>query len=394
MKSVCCVVTVLCFAPVLYAGQLGTGRPWITEATPTGNLELNNDDYVGSFDDNPNHFNVNARTGFGAGNSQSIVSTERTIVTAPSGGSTEYAMTLGGRYSDSDASEGVNLDSVFRVQLGFGTGDNFVAARNLAPDLKFDATGEVNPPIEDVFAAVGQIPILKLIDHQSDTLVFQGSSRSGALSQINFARNELFRLPLDIPDLPDSLRDLYASSELLGLKPAEVPFTIRVQPVPPSAQAGDFDGDGELTLVDIKLLSWASSIGTNNPIYDVNGDGMVDQGDVFLWTYSQDYKNTWTGDANLDGEFDSGDFVQVFRAGKYEMDVDATWDEGDWNGDYRFDTEDFVAAFQANGYEIGPRALAAAVPEPSQFNLVWLLVLGLSVRAFPRGHRATCQRAL
>ena len=68
----------------------------------------------------------------------------------------------------------------------------------------------------------------------------------------------------------------------------------------------------------------------------------------------------WVGDTNLDGEFNSGDLVQVFVAGKYETGETATWGEGDWTGDQLFDSGDMVAAFVAGGYEQG--AKPAIVP--------------------------------
>ena len=72
------------------------------------------------------------------------------------------------------------------------------------------------------------------------------------------------------------------------------------------------------------------------------------------------------GDSNLDGEFNSSDFVTVFSAGEYEDELagNSTWATGDWNGDKDFNSSDFVAAFSDGGYEKGPRAVAA-VPEPS-----------------------------
>jgi hypothetical protein len=86
---------------------------------------------------------------------------KRVIATTASGGITEYAMSLGGGYGDDDARPGVNLDSVFQVQLGFGTGENFVRAIEVAPDLRFDRPNSVSPAMEDKFYLVGDIPILK-----------------------------------------------------------------------------------------------------------------------------------------------------------------------------------------------------------------------------------------
>ena len=85
-------------------------------------------------------------------------------------------------------------------------------------------------------------------------------------------------------------------------------------------------------------------------------------------------KGTWIGDANLDGEFNSGDFVDVFGSGKYETGELARWSEGDWNADEQFDSSDVIAAFQDGGYETGSRAAVAAVPEPSS---LLMLTLGL-----------------
>ena len=58
------------------------------------------------------------------------------------------------------------------------------------------------------------------------------------------------------------------------------------------------------------------------------------------------------GDSNLDGVFDSADFVQVFKAGKYEDRIrnNATWAEGDWNQDGDFDSGDLVYAFTHGKY--------------------------------------------
>ena len=51
---------------------------------------------------------------------------------------------------------------------------------------------------------------------------------------------------------------------------------------------------------------------------------------------------TSPGDANLDSVFDSGDLVEVFRAGEYRRPDrwQLHWSEGDWNCDGEFDTGD------------------------------------------------------
>ena len=85
----------------------------------------------------------------------------------------------------------------------------------------------------------------------------------------------------------------------------------------------------------------------------MNGDGGVSAEDHRSWV--KDLKHTWFGDADLNNEFNSNDFVRVFQAGKYEQGwldrwgniqgETAGWSEGDWNGDGVFDSNDFVTAF-------------------------------------------------
>ena len=50
--------------------------------------------------------------------------------------------------------------------------------------------------------------------------------------------------------------------------------------------------------------------------------------------------NTYFGDANLDGEFNSSDLVISLAAGTYEQDVDAGWLSGDFDGTGRFDSSE------------------------------------------------------
>ncbi|MDG2383169.1 MAG: PEP-CTERM sorting domain-containing protein [Pirellulaceae bacterium] len=139
---------------------------------------------------------------------------------------------------------------------------------------------------------------------------------------------------------------------------------------------GDFDGDGLLTAFDIDLLSEESRVGTNLIEFDLNADNLVNDDDRVIWV--EQLKNTYFGDSNLDGEFNSTDFVYVFQRGKYEDDApfNATWADGDWNGDGDFNSSDFVTAFQGGGFEIGPRA-PAAVPEPSS-SLLMLIAVAMS----------------
>jgi hypothetical protein len=147
------------------------------------------------------------------------------------------------------------------------------------------------------------------------------------------------------------------------------------------AFTGDFNASNGLDADDIDLLSAEIRSGDSNRAFDLNDDAIVDHEDRL--TLINNLLNTYLGDSNLDGEFNSTDFVQVFQAGQYEDDVtgNSTWATGDWNGDADFDSGDFVAAFQEGGYERGSRSDVVSVPEPSSvhialFGSIWLLYLG------------------
>jgi hypothetical protein len=140
---------------------------------------------------------------------------------------------------------------------------------------------------------------------------------------------------------------------------------------------GDLNGDGLKNVDDIDLQAiWLTDGTPDAAAADLNGDGRFDFED--RRHLIEVLCNTYLGDANLDDEFNSSDFVAVFQAQEYEDEVarNSTWAEGDWNGDLEFSSADFVVAFQGQGYENGPRP-AAAVPEPGTLTLV--IIAGLCV---------------
>ena len=139
----------------------------------------------------------------------------------------------------------------------------------------------------------------------------------------------------------------------------------------------DLNGDGDCNAADIDALTVATLAGNQDPKYDLDGNGTLNFDDRKVMV--DDLLYTYFGDANLDGQFNSADFVEVFSAGQYEDAVadNSGWATGDWNGDLDFDSNDFVTAFAAGGYEMGPRAAVSAVPEPSSMVLLGLALLGL-----------------
>lgn len=117
---------------------------------------------------------------------------------------------------------------------------------------------------------------------------------------------------------------------------------------------GDFNDDGLVDASDFVLLDAAITLNSYDPWLDVTFDGRLDHEDRVHWV--KNLFHSYIGDANLDGEFNSGDLIAVFQSGEYEDDLvgNSTWFTGDWNGDGEFDTSDFIAAFQDGGYEKGP----------------------------------------
>ena len=136
-----------------------------------------------------------------------------------------------------------------------------------------------------------------------------------------------------------------------------------------SGELGDFNGDGLFDANDLNELAAAIRAENMDGKYDVTGDGIVDNADHTAWVKT--VRNTWVGDSNLDGEFNSTDFVVVFTPALYETGNAAQWETGDWDGDGVFNSSDFVAAFVDGGYEKGPVPVVAnQIPEPSGLILV------------------------
>ena len=141
---------------------------------------------------------------------------------------------------------------------------------------------------------------------------------------------------------------------------------------------GDYNESGDLDAGDLDVH--AQFVKDGDLAGDLNEDGKTDFDDRLEWITT--LQKSWVGDSNFDGEFNSGDLVTVFRAGKYEGQVMAAYAEGDWDGNMEFDSSDLVAAFTAGGYEEGPLPATAAVPEPAAASL--LMLAGLSLLGLRR----------
>lgn len=109
--------------------------------------------------------------------------------------------------------------------------------------------------------------------------------------------------------------------------------------------SGDFNGDGILGLADVDLLVENIAIGPPQALFDISGDGNVNQTDLDLWLQLAGAANLPSGnpylkgDANLDGVVDGLDFVE-WNANKFTN--VAAWSAGDFTADGIVDGLDFV----------------------------------------------------
>ena len=145
---------------------------------------------------------------------------------------------------------------------------------------------------------------------------------------------------------------------------------------------GDLNNDWMLSAEDANILSIGIKASVFDSALDFNGDNLLDLADLDSWVH--DLKGTYVGDANLDGEFNRRDLIELLQAGTFGLDVEAGWAEGDWTGDGRFDRSDIVLALQDGGYGRGGLAAINAIPEPSCALLLLVGVIGILRLRQPR----------
>jgi hypothetical protein len=141
---------------------------------------------------------------------------------------------------------------------------------------------------------------------------------------------------------------------------------------------GDFNGDGFWNCADIDDLVMQIVEGTNNPAFDMNGDGLVDLRDITdegtgwlavggLNNPEQTGGNPFReGDADLSGAVDVSDF-NTWNANKFT--AVSRWCAGDFDATGVIDVSDFNIW---NGGKFTSSMSGASVPEPAGG---WLLLL-------------------
>ena len=148
---------------------------------------------------------------------------------------------------------------------------------------------------------------------------------------------------------------------------------------------------GAANVQTIDQLSSLLRSDTFDPRYDYDVNQTLDARDKELLVHR--VLDTSFGDANLDGVFNSTDFVQIFMAGEYRdaIAANSTWSTGDWTGDGEFDSDDLVLALTDGQYQAAAVGLIV-VPEPagiaSPLFIVFFAFGFARQRLLPRRHAA------
>jgi hypothetical protein len=141
------------------------------------------------------------------------------------------------------------------------------------------------------------------------------------------------------------------STDLFGSSPAS---WIALDPTPGVVDIievlfGDYTQNNELDKDDIDILNDAIRMGSQDTIYDINGDGSVNGEDRDAWIIMA---GTNPGDADLDGVVDTADYEEWLK--NLGDDVGERWRDGDFTGDEAVDETDF-AIWSANRFAVGIR---------------------------------------
>ncbi len=138
----------------------------------------------------------------------------------------------------------------------------------------------------------------------------------------------------------------------------------------------DFNADGFVNCDDIDQLTKAIASQSEQPWFDLTGDGDLDLDDRDAWLSAAGTENLTTGyllgDINLDGVVDGGDFL-IWNSNKFS--TSSHWCSGDVNADGVVDGGDFLI-WNSNKFQSSD---VASVPEPGTLVLV-LMSAALALR--------------
>ena len=131
-----------------------------------------------------------------------------------------------------------------------------------------------------------------------------------------------------------------------------------------SSVNGDFNNDGNWDCDDIDALTAETAAGTNNAMFDMTGDGLVNGADIAEWLVVGGAMNPaatggnpfLAGDADLNGSVDGADFI-AWNANKFT--TSTAWCGGNFDGNGATDGGDFIIwngnKFQSSDTDNGGR---------------------------------------
>ena len=125
---------------------------------------------------------------------------------------------------------------------------------------------------------------------------------------------------------------------------------------------GDFDNDGDFDCDDINALTAAVALGSGDPtLFDLDGNGLVDNEDVTQWLAEAGSANLGPGrsylrgDADLSGAVDGSDF-SAWNGHRFT--VNTNWCDGNFNADTLIDGADF-SIWNTNKFTASPAGNSA-----------------------------------
>ena len=126
------------------------------------------------------------------------------------------------------------------------------------------------------------------------------------------------------------------------------------------------DGDSDCDIEDIDALITEIAAGTNNPLYDLTDDDLVNLADRDRWLEDAGAMNLMSGnpyplaDSNLDGIVNAQDF-EAWQLNRFSS--TSTWSQADWNADGFTEGRDLLI-WNANKTIDPVPAFTPPLPEP------------------------------
>jgi hypothetical protein len=155
----------------------------------------------------------------------------------------------------------------------------------------------------------------------------------------------------------------------------------------------DFDGSGIVDVMDIDALVGEIVAGANGALFDLSGEGIVDDTDLAQWLLGaathNGFSNAYlTGDSNLDGFVNSTDLTNLALNWQQEA---ARWSAGNFTASDGIVSSADLNKLALNWQQSIPFAatVSSPVPEPSVLLLavVGLALAGLKLTRNNRGLR-------